>query len=221
MPTWPVHLKIANKLAKKHNYTEDFIIGNVLPDTMNGFVISSPSNIFHHSITHYSEKTDFGVPKINIDKFLEENKHKLKNELILGTYSHLLADFCFNKYTMEKHTIQKEDRLVPILNNGDKGEKSATMHIKHEDFRILGETFIRNKEIGEKINITKDTLDLSKDLNYEITKEDILKTVDKVNELVDLDTKEEEYTMFTEKELADLFNSTLEYIDKKINEINN
>ena len=43
--------------------------------------------------------------------------------------------------------------------------------------------------------------------------------LNKVNELVDLDTKEEEYTMFTEKELIDLFNSTLEYIDKKINEI--
>lgn len=219
MPTWPVHLKIANKLAKKYNYTEDFIIGNVLPDTMNGFVISNPSNIFHHSITHYSEKTAFGVPKINMDKFLEKNKSKLNNELVLGIYSHLLADFCFNKYTIEKHTIQKDDRLIPILSNGNENEKRATMQIKQEDFRIFGETFIRNKEVGEKISITKNTLDLSKDLNYEITKEDILKTVDKVNELVDLDTKEEEYTMFTEKELIDLFNSTLEYIDKKINEI--
>lgn len=219
MPTWPVHLKIANKLAKKYNYTEDFIIGNVLPDTMNGFVISNPSNIFHHSITHYSEKTAFGVPKINMDKFLEKNKSKLNNELVLGIYSHLLADFCFNKYTIEKHTIQKDDRLIPILSNGNENEKRATMQIKQEDFRIFGETFIRNKEVGEKISITKNTLDLSKDLNYEITKEDILKTVDKVNELADLDTKEEEYTMFTEKELIDLFNSTLEYIDKKINEI--
>ena len=58
-----------------------------------------------------------------------------------------------------------------------------------------------------------------KDNTYDF-KEDILKTVDKINELVDLETKEEEYKMFTEKELTDLFNSCLEYINQKINEVN-
>lgn len=218
MPTWPVHLKIANRLAKKYNYTDDFIIGNVLPDTMNGFVVSNPSNIFHHSITHYSEKTDIGIPKINIDNFLKDNKDKLNNELILGTYAHLLADLYFNKYTMENHMKLVDDKIVPILNDGNKDEEHPTMHIKHEDFRILGESFIRNKEVGDEISITKDTINLSKDLNYEVQKEDLLKTVEKINELIGLETKEEEYKMFTEKELIDLFNSCLEYVDKNINE---
>ena len=100
MPTWPVHLKIANKLAQKYHYGDDFIIGNVIPDTMNGYVIENPSNIFHHTVTHYSEVEPLGVPKINISKFLQENKQKLDNELILGTYVHILADLFFNEYTM-------------------------------------------------------------------------------------------------------------------------
>ena len=54
MPTWPVHLKIANRLKEKYNYTDDFILGNVIPDTMNGHIINNPSNIFHHAVTHYS-----------------------------------------------------------------------------------------------------------------------------------------------------------------------
>ena len=98
MPTWPVHLKIANKLVKKYKFSEDFIIGNVLPDTMNGFIIPNTSNIIHHTTTHYSEKTDMGIPIINIDSFLRDNKHKLSNELILGTYVHLLMDFYFNNH---------------------------------------------------------------------------------------------------------------------------
>lgn len=218
MPTWPVHLKIANKLAKKYNYTEDFIIGNVLPDTMNGFVIQSPSNVFHHSITHYSEKTDIGFPKISIESFLKDNKSKLDNELILGTYSHLLADLYFNEYTIKNHAKIKDGKAIPILSDGSIEENGVLRVLKQEDFRVFGETFIRNKEIGERINITKDTINLSKDLNYEITKEDLLKTVDKINELIESDTKEEDYRMFTEKELTDLFNNCVEYIDQKINE---
>ena len=73
MPTWPVHLKIAHKLKDKYNLTDDFIIGNVIPDTMNGYVIDNPSNIFHHSVTHYSSSEYKDFLEINIDKFLEEN----------------------------------------------------------------------------------------------------------------------------------------------------
>lgn len=220
MPTWPVHLKIAHKLKEKYGYTDDFIIGNVIPDTMNGYVIDSPSNIFHHSITHYSsaEYTDF--LEININKFLNDNREKLSNELILGTYIHLLADLYFNEYTQKHHFKKKNDKIVSILNDGTIEEIIHPMVLKQNDFKVFGDYFIKNKEIGNKISMTKDTLKLSKDLNYEVAKEDIDKTIDKINELVDTEiTDEETYKMFTEQELLDVFNNCYEKIERSLNEL--
>lgn len=219
MPTWPVHLAIANKLAKKYKFSEDFIIGNVIPDTMNGFVIPNTSNIIHHTITHYSEKQSDGLPRINLEKFLKENKHKLDNELILGTYIHLVTDRYFNE-VFKKHTKMVGEKRIVILNNGKEETEYTPMQIKQQDFKTFGDSFIQEDKLGNKINITKDTLKLSKDLNYEIEKEDILKTVEEINRLIDYKTTEQEdYKTFTEKELTDVFNSCYEYIDKKVNEV--
>ena len=220
MPTWPVHLKIAHKLKEKYGYTDDFIIGNVIPDTMNGYVVDNPSNIFHHSVTHYSsaEYTDF--LEININKFLNDNREKLTNELILGTYCHLLADLYFNEYTQKNHFKKKGDKIVSILNDETIEETIHPMVLKQNDFKVFGDYFIKNQEVGNKISLTKDTINLSKDLNYEVTKEDIDKTIDKVNEIVDSEaTEEEPYKMFTEKELLDVFNNCYEKIEKSINEL--
>ncbi len=220
MPTWPVHLKIAHKLKEKYGYTDDFIIGNVIPDTMNGYVIDNPSNIFHHSITHYSsaEYTDYLI--ININKFLNENREKLTNELVLGSYCHLLADFYFNDYTQKKHFKKKGDKILAILNDGTIEEKMHPMVMKQNDFKVFGDYFIKNKEVGNKVSITKDTLNLIKDLNYEVTKEDINKTIDKINEIVDSKINEEEnYLIFTEQELLDVFNACYEKIERSLNEL--
>ena len=220
MPTWPVHLKIANKLAQKYHYGDNFIIDNVLPDTMNGYVIDNPSNIFHHTVTHYSsaEYTDF--LEINIDKFLSENRNNLTNELILGVYTHLLADSYFNDYTKKHHFKKENDKIVAILNDGTIEENMPPMPIKQQDFKVFGDHFIKNNEVGDKISLTKDTLSLSKDLNYPVEKEDIDKTIAKINEIVDTKiNEEEEYKMFTEKELMDVYNDCYEKIEKSINEI--
>ncbi len=220
MPTWPVHLKIANRLKEKYNYTDDFILGNVIPDTMNGHIINNPSNIFHHAVTHYSTADFNDFLEINIDKFLKENKEKLENEVILGTYTHLLADKYFNDYTREHHFKKVEDTIYPILNDGTIDEKNHPMVMKQEDFRIFGEQFIKNNEVGNKISLTKDTIKLCKDLNYPVEKEDIEKTIDKINEIVDTKiTEEENCKMFTEKELTDVYNSCYEMIDTTLHEL--
>ena len=221
MPTWPVHLKIANSLVKKYHYSDDFIIGNVIPDTMNGYVIDNPSNIFHHTVTHYSEVQPLGVPRINIGSFLNDNRKKLNNELVLGVYCHLLADLYFNEYTMKNHTKEENGILYAVLKDGSLDKNVSPMTSKQNDFKVFGDDFIKNKEVGNEVRITKETINLSKELNYPIEKEDILKTVDKINEIVNDDIKEQEdYQMFTEKELISVYNNCYEYIDKKINEIN-
>ena len=70
------------------------------------------------------------MPMIN--KFLKDNKNKLDNELILGIYSHLLADYYFNKYTRDSHVKEVEGNLVAILN-----DKSIELHRKLSATQIL------------------------------------------------------------------------------------
>ena len=219
MPTWPVHLKIAHKLKDKYNLTDDFIIGNVIPDTMNGYVIDNPSNIFHHSVTHYSSSEYKDFLEINIDKFLEENKEKLNNEIILGTYMHLITDYMFNTYTQKNHFEKIDGEIYAVLNDGTIERNIRPMEVKQSDFKIFGDKLINKKEIGERVSITKETLELIKDLNYKVEKEDVLKTVDKINEYVESNPTEEDYRMFTEKEFNDLFNNCYEKLEEIIYEI--
>ena len=219
MPTWPVHLKIAHKLKDKYNLTDDFIIGNVIPDTMNGYVIDNPSNIFHHSVTHYSSSEYKDFLEINIDKFLEENKEKLNNEIILGTYMHLITDYMFNTYTQKNHFEKIDGEIYAVLNDSTIERNIRPMEVKQSDFKIFGDKLINKKEIGERVSITKETLELIKDLNYKVEKEDVLKTVDKINEYVESNPTEEDYRMFTEKEFNDLFNNCYEKLEEIIYEI--
>lgn len=219
MPTWPVHLALANKLKNKYHYTEDFIIGNILPDTMNGFMVPNTSNIYHHSITHYSKAEPLGPPKICIVDFLNDNRKKLNNELILGTYTHLLADSYFNSYTMKHHIKEENGKLLGVLNDGTIEKELPPMPIKQQDFKVFGDYILKNNEVGEKISITKDTIELSKELNYKIEKEDIEKTVAVANKIIETTPEEETYKMFTEKELIDLYNSCYEYIDNALNNL--
>ena len=31
MPSWPVHIALARKLKRKYNFSDDFVLGNVMP----------------------------------------------------------------------------------------------------------------------------------------------------------------------------------------------
>ena len=70
-PLGEVHIALANKLNKKLNLGNDFIIGNIIPDATNGFIVKNISNINSHSKTHYNFEGINKPPKINIDMFLK------------------------------------------------------------------------------------------------------------------------------------------------------
>ena len=55
MPSWGVHLGIANKVLKNIDNIDKnlFMFGNVTPDINNGYVIKNVSKIIAHKITHY------------------------------------------------------------------------------------------------------------------------------------------------------------------------
>ena len=61
MPSWGIHLEIANRVSNKIEDVDKnlFMFGNVMPDINNGYVIRDVSKIIAHKITHYDGEQDF------------------------------------------------------------------------------------------------------------------------------------------------------------------
>ena len=61
MPSWGIHLEIANRVYKKlENIDKNlFMFGNVMPDINNGYVIKDVNKIISHKKTHYDGEKDF------------------------------------------------------------------------------------------------------------------------------------------------------------------
>ena len=100
MPSWNIHLAIAKKLNEKLNVEKNsFYIGNLLAD------VDKEQNISRKT-THYDNLICKNCPTEqlpNIEEFLKDYKEKLNNNsLILGYYSHLLADYFYNNYGNNK-----------------------------------------------------------------------------------------------------------------------
>lgn len=221
MPSWAIHISIANELNKKLKLDDNFIIGNVLPDTHNGYIVKNVSNIFNHSITHYNFE-ELGVTPINnFEKYIEDYKNKLNNPLILGALIHIITDNYFNQYTKKNHSGIINGRKIAILNDGSIMENVEPWKIKQSDFQIFADYLVHRKRVGNVISIMDDTHKLSKDFSYPITKQDLINTVDEINRIITKDKFEQkQYVMFTMEELEKLYNDCLIYLDEIIENLN-
>ena len=63
MPNWNVHLEVAKRLNKKLRYRKDylslFLIGNIMPDINNCFIVKDISKRKNHNYTHFNDNTLF------------------------------------------------------------------------------------------------------------------------------------------------------------------
>ncbi len=112
MPTWGVHLAVANKiLEKKINIDKNsFLFGNILPDLQDGYLVPNISNIVDHKINHY----DFSNGNCVYENFYNIYKLKFDNPVILGYFTHLITDYCFNKKFEEKYVFDTKNNFIRI-----------------------------------------------------------------------------------------------------------
>lgn len=97
MSSFKMHVAISEKVRRKLNYSNLFILGSVLPD------------IFKSIIKEETERTSshFEVNKvIDLEKYISA-QDDLTNELILGYYAHLIED----KIWMESYINKKYIKL--------------------------------------------------------------------------------------------------------------
>jgi len=214
MPAWTPHIKIARTINKKLNMEEDyFILGNVYPDILSGYIIPDISKKIKSDVTHYREKT--GVHHIIIQDFINKHKGQFKNPVVLGYLCHLIADSFWNINIYSKHHKKQDGKVFMIINDGTEVETTEVglRKLKHHEFDVFDDYLQSTNNLGEMIGKIEKT-DYFKDL-FEVpcTKEDIDKTVKHLNNLVNSKPQyKADYKLFTEIELNNLLEKTYSHI---------
>lgn len=195
MPNWKIHVEIGMRLNEYLKYNEEdlnlFLLGSVLPDINNGWIVPDVSKIIEHDITHIGSYID-----ASYYKFYDKYKYEInrKNPLFLGYMVHIYTDAIWNKdfYTSVKKLNIKAENLNELK------------LMKQSDFKVYKNKFITN--IIEIRNIDKALKEIEKIDTVSVTKEDILKSVEflKNEEIYKF-----QYKFYTESRLDKLMDDTI------------
>lgn len=200
MPNWKVHLEIGKRLNKYFNYNEDdfnlFLLGNILPDINNCYIVTDISKRLDHTITH------FGTYKeLNYISFYNKYKNEIDNKkpLFDGYMAHLYTDNMWNRTFYNK--IQNLEGLPE--------DRDEIRKMKQSDFKIYN-----NKYIADTFkidNIDTALKEIKKINEVSVTSEDIQKVENFLN-------NQEKYVgqfkFHTEEELDKLMGDTVrEYVN--------
>lgn len=219
MPSWGIHIEIANKLSKKIENIEKnlFMFGNVVPDINNGYVVKDIRKIISHKITHYDVEKDFKGYKIFYSKYAEY----INNPIILGSLTHLMTDYFYNNITYTTKAIWEDGKVAGIqLNTGEKFkcDKEIVRKMKVNDFRIFADYIYKKNELT---NLRFDEKMLSVNSivkEFDITEEDSNKTIKYINDYINHDKiiiekcENKDYKIFTQKEMEDMAENSVNFI---------
>lgn len=214
MPAWGMHLLIAKKVSEKINIKDynSFLIGNIVPDINNGYVIPNVSRIITHRDTHYYTEEKYArtnkVMYYNVKKFINDNKENLTNPVVIGYITHLLTDLYWNDLAYEKHGLRNEqNELIGVkLNNGENliADGEGRRKTKTNDFKIFTNYIYMNNLIDIP-KYQEELYDMTKVINViDITKEDIKQSIQYLNAVKKgVSTLKLEYKIFTEEEMLE------------------
>lgn len=230
MPTWGMHLLTAKKLNKKLKINDYnlFLIGNIITDINNGYLVANVSKVIPHKDTHYYYgKKDELTGKIkfyDVEKFIQDNKENLKNPLVLGYVTHLLTDVYWNNLTYAKHGIHdKEGNLIGLkLNNGQDfiSDGEQRRKTKVNDFKIFTNYIYMNKLV-DLPQYDEKAYDISKSIKcISLEKEDIQKAIHYIDVVKNgIPTLKLDYKIFTQQEIEENIDKCVENILKYLENI--
>jgi len=171
MPSWNIHLAIANDINKKLKLDKNsFYLGNTLPDVDYGM------NTIRKETHFYNFKCPNCPKEIlpNINDFLKKYKNKLNNPLIMGMYVHLLTDYYFNNEIFSNYWVKDTNGNVlgaKLLNGKITTELKE---YKHHDLELYGK-YLFNNNVIELPKFDNNILINKKDINIKDYTEEVLK----------------------------------------------
>ena len=221
MPSWNIHLSVANDINKKLKLDKNsFYLGNTLPD------VDYSMNITRNDTHFYNFKCLKCPNEIlpNIEDFLEKYKNKLNNPLIMGMYVHLLTDFYFNNEIFSNYWVQDKDNNVigAKLLNGKITEELK--EYKHHDLELYGK-YLFNYNVIELPKFDNNIIINNKEINIKDYTEEVLKK--RVNYLNNEYLKKNKYSlkekifgikykMIKKEELDKMYSNCLNFICSNI-----
>ncbi len=144
MPSWAIHLRVAEELAKNMQVEERqrFLLGNLLPDVNVGYLINPVSKKIPYSVTHYGKiETYDGKTREFPDYkgFRQRYEKKMNDPIMLGYLAHLATDFYWNFQTYIQKGIYKNGKMIGL--EGRKsviwGESELLRQAKVDNFNSL------------------------------------------------------------------------------------
>ena len=201
MPNWKVHLEIAKRLNQKFRFskieTEEFNLGNILPDINNCYIVTDISKNIEHKYTHYQDSEE--IPSYK--NFIEIFKSKIYEEpIIFGYYIHLYTDYTWNNYFYTNYN--NHEKLKEMTNK----EKRI---IKQHDFKVYNDLFMENKP---QFTNTDNLLEKTKLINRVSITEDDIKKVETF--LKNQKKYNQDFQILSKEILDEMIKQTITYFEK-------
>lgn len=197
MPNWKTHLEISRRLNEKYKFNDKdyelFLIGSILPDINNSYVVTDISKKIGHSVTHFwnQEKPSYICFYNKYQQDIDEH-----NPIFVGYVTHLYTDYTWNNnfYTSvsKRNFIEKDKENLRIL--------------KQSDFKIYNNKFV-DRHIELKNNLYEEVLERIKAISeVDIIRKDLENVCEFLKENHKYIAK---YQFYTEQELDELLDKTI------------
>lgn len=227
MPSWAIHLKVAQALSKKiENKNKDsFILGNILPDVNVGYLIQPISKEIQYSVTHYGRRQTFeGKTRELPDykEFIKDYSLDIENPIVLGYLTHLLTDFYWNYNTYIEKGIYENDNMVAIKNgkNVVYGDKETLRKIKVNNFNSFS-IYLYQNNLVEIPNFQKDLWKETRIIKQIHIEESDLIGVNQyfANIYEKIKNEEQEYKIYSLEDMKEGVKNNIEFIEETLKTI--
>ena len=154
-----MHIYISKKIQEELNLSNKFLAGSVLPDMIKIKTMDRRG-------THYIKEIEDSTKRLpDLERFLDENKDKINDEVVLGYYAHLIEDkLWFDKYIDSFAKCIDEDSILYTSDN--------TIHSPEEFRKDMYSDYVSvDKYLIKQSNMDIDTirLNIKKELgNYDV-----------------------------------------------------
>ena len=203
MPNWKIHLEVGKRLNNYLKYDDvgynDFLLGNILPDINNCYIVKDIKKRIGHATTHFDDNESF---KHHL-AFLSKYQDRLHEPIYLGYYVHLYTDYLFN-HTF--YNMIKKRKLDYI-------EKDTLRIMKQHDFKLFNNKYIDNTIKLDNIDETLNKIDIKE---VDVCKEDLENVIKYLNNTPEYNG---EYKFYTDEEMEEVLNIVVDKIIDNIKTI--
>lgn len=217
MPSWKIHLNLAEKIKIKYKNKDAFLLSNVAPDIENGWILKDVRQPVDSAVSHFYAQKCVGQQLPDLHAFLKHNLHTLFTDVGLGYYCHLLTDYYWNNFVNIKCYIYDTSGMIIGIHTlkGDvTGDKKFCTSLKQKDFQIFSNSLKLNERLVFE-NLSK--TDIANFENFfHIPPADLQKAVCLINSLTPPPSPHEETLLFTVYDYNLLHDDCIRFVESEI-----